>query len=203
MGHSRASKADSHARIVKLAADAFRARGVESISVAELMKRAGLTHGGFYRHFSSREALVAEAVELALREGGAAVDAVAAQPHATIGALVDAYLSVAHRDGVRSSCAVTALAADVARGGARARAAYTAQVHTYVRIIERLLGSRRRARRRGRALAALATLVGAVSMSRAVDDDRFSRQILAAAAADLDERLSATRPRRPFPRAPG
>jgi len=188
MGHSRAAKAESHARIVKLAADAFRARGIDGISVADLMKDAGLTHGGFYRHFSSREDLVGEAVELALREGGAAVDTVMARPDATFGALAGAYLSVSHRDGVTSSCAVTTLAGDVARGGQRARAAYTAQVRRYLRLIEASLGSRPSRRRRQRALAALATLVGAVSMSRAVNDERLSREILRAAMGDLGAR---------------
>src|SRR5258708_32051205 len=78
MGHSRADKKKSHQRIVKTAAARFRERGVDGIGVAELMKEADLTHGGFYGHFDSREQLVAEAVERALRDGG---EAVAANPN--------------------------------------------------------------------------------------------------------------------------
>src|SRR3981189_181680 len=77
MGHSKAAKEKSHQRIVKPAAARFRERGVDGIGVAELMKEADLTHGGFYGHFDSREELVAEAVECALRDGGAAGAAIA------------------------------------------------------------------------------------------------------------------------------
>ena len=189
MGHSRAAKAQSHERIVRLAARLFRERGVDGIGVAELMRAAGLTHGGFYRHFGSREALVAEAVDCALREGGAATDAVAALPRATIGSLVDAYLSLAHRDRLASSCAVTTLANDVARSGPRTRAAYTAQVRRYVELISRLISHLPGKRRRARATAALATLVGAVSMSRAVSDEKLSREILKAASDELKATL--------------
>ena len=190
MGHSKAAKTASHERIVKLAADMFRERGIDGISVADLMQCAGLTHGGFYRHFGSREDLVAEAVDRALREGSAAVDAVAARPGADIGALVDAYLSLVHRDRIASGCAVTALAGDVARGGKRMRSAYTAQVKRYLRVIAQLIEHLPQKARRTGALAALATLVGAVSMSRAVNDEKLSREILKSAADELKARLA-------------
>src|ERR1700677_2597057 len=96
MGNSKIAKAESHDRIVKLAAARFRETGIEGIGVADLMKDAGLTHGGFYRHFSSREELVAEAVERALQDGGQAVAAIANSKlgrSALLAALVDAYLS--------------------------------------------------------------------------------------------------------------
>jgi TetR/AcrR family transcriptional regulator, transcriptional repressor for nem operon len=190
MGHSKAAKTASHERIVKLAADMFRERGIDGISVADLMQCAGLTHGGFYRHFGSRDDLVAEAVDRALKEGSAAVDAIAASPGARIGALVDAYLSLVHRDKLSSSCAVTALAADVARCGRRTRTAYTGQVNRYVNVIARLIEHLPQKRRRAGALAALATLVGAVSMSRAVNDEKLSREILKSAADELKARLA-------------
>jgi TetR/AcrR family transcriptional regulator, transcriptional repressor for nem operon len=189
MGHSKAAKTASHERIVKLAADMFRERGIDGISVADLMQCAGLTHGGFYRHFDSREDLVVEAVDRALREGGAAVDAIAANPGTGIGALVDAYLSLVHRDKLASSCAVSALAGDVARSGKRARSAYTAQVNRYVRVIGKLIEHVPRKAQRASALAALATLVGAVSMSRAVNDEKLSREILKSAADELKARF--------------
>ena len=77
MGHSQEDKAGSHDRIVRAAAARFRESGVDGIGVADLMKNAGLTHGGFYRHFASRDELVAEAVERALQDGGRVVDALA------------------------------------------------------------------------------------------------------------------------------
>src|ERR1700738_1679552 len=125
MGHSRAEKADSHDRIVQVAAARFRENGVDRVGVADLMKDAGLTHGGFYRHFASRDDLVTEAIERALREGSRAGGGVATIKECPLNALVDAYLSTAHRDDVVTSCAVTTLAADVARSNERARSAYT------------------------------------------------------------------------------
>lgn len=190
MGHSKAEKAGSHERIVKVAADLFRERGVDGVGVAALMSAAKLTHGGFYRHFATREELVAEAVERALADGSAVAAAIASQPRATIGPVIDAYLSVAHRDRLSASCAVTTLAGDVARSGKRARAAYSAQVERYVSLLTKLVARVPAKKRRASALSALATLVGAVSMSRAVNDDALSREILEAAAETLKAQLA-------------
>jgi TetR/AcrR family transcriptional repressor of nem operon len=192
MGHSKAAKEKSHQRIVKTAAARFRERGVDGIGVAELMKEADLTHGGFYGHFDSREQLVAEAVECALRDGGAAVAAIASTkrpPAAVLGLLVDAYLSLAHRDGLATSCAVTSMANDVARSSARARSAYTKQVGIYLELLAKLIATDKRKSRRAKAITALATLVGAVSMARAVNDEKLSRELLKSAADELKAQL--------------
>jgi TetR/AcrR family transcriptional regulator, transcriptional repressor for nem operon len=190
MGHSKVEKAESHERILTAAAEVFRERGIDGISLADLMQVAGLTHGGFYRHFGSRDDLVAEGVERALRDGSAVADSIAANPRSTIGAVVDAYLSLAHRDNIASGCAVTALANDVARSNDRTRSAYSLQVVRYVELITRLVESLPQKKRRPAALAALATLVGAVSMARAVNDDELSREILKSAADELKARLA-------------
>src|SRR6185436_16668027 len=84
MGHSKADKDESHDRIVQVAAARFREIGVDGIGVADLMKEAGLTHGGFYRHFDSRDQLVAEAIERALLEGGRVVEALASSKNASL-----------------------------------------------------------------------------------------------------------------------
>ncbi len=192
MGHSKAEKEKSHRRIVKTAAARFRERGVDGIGLADLMKEADLTHGGFYGHFDSREELVAEAIECALRDGGEAVASVAGGNHppaATLRLLVDAYLSVAHRDGLATSCAVTTMANDVARGNARARSAYTKQVGIYLELLAKLIATDTRKSRRAKAISALATLVGAVSMARAVNDEKLSRELLKSAAAELKAQL--------------
>jgi len=189
MGHSRASKREHHEQIVGVAASRFREDGVDRVGVAELMHDAGLTHGGFYRHFRSRDELVAEAVERALHDGGQAMAAVAESAHEPLAAVIDAYLSVAHRDGLATSCAVTTMAADVARSNPRARAAYTRQVGVYIEMLMGLLPPGPSDRRRAMAIAALSTLVGAVSMARAVDDEALSREILASAAKELKAQL--------------
>ena len=190
MGRSKQDKAATHDHVVRIAAAKFRERGVDGIGVADLMNEAGLTHGGFYRHFESRDELVAEAVENALRDGSRRT--VAAVEHAKqppLAALIDAYLSTAHRDGLATSCAVTTMAGDVARGAARARSAYTLQVTTYLDLLARMIASETPRARRRKAIAALSTLVGAVSLARAVNDEAMSREILKAAADELKTAL--------------
>ena len=189
MGHSRANKREHHEEIVAVAASRFREDGVDRVGLATLMHDAGLTHGGFYRHFESRDELVAEAVERALHDGGQAMAAVAESPDDPLAAVIDAYLSVAHRDGLATSCAVTTLAADVARSNPRARAAYTSQVGVYIEMLVRLLPPGPSDQKRATAITALSTLVGAVSMARAVDDEALSREILASAASELKGQL--------------
>jgi TetR/AcrR family transcriptional repressor of nem operon len=188
MGHSKANKEQSHARIVQTAAARFREAGVDGVGVADLMKEAGLTHGGFYRHFASRDALVAEAIECALSDGSRAVEAIAtskASRQTVAATLVDAYLSTAHRDALATSCAVTTLAGDVARSNEQARTAYTKQVNMYLDLLANLAAAQPSKEKRAKAISALSSLVGAVSLSRAVNDEALSREILAAAAGEL------------------
>lgn len=193
MGHSQEDKAESHDRIVRTASARFRELGVDGIGVADLMKEAGLTHGGFYRHFASRDELVAEAVERALHDGSkAAFDAVEASKlpkQALLFALIDWYLGTPHRDGLATSCAVTSLAGDVARSGSRPRTAYTEKVEAYLALFAALIGGDPPKQARARALATWATLVGAVSLARAVNDDKLSREILKTAGDELKTRL--------------
>jgi TetR/AcrR family transcriptional repressor of nem operon len=192
MGNSQEGKAESHDRIVRTAAARFRELGVDGIGVADLMQQAGLTHGGFYRHFASRDELVAEAVERALHDGSqGAFDAVAKSrlpKQALLFALIDWYLGTPHRDGLATSCAVTSLAGDVSRSGGRPRAAYTEKVEAYLALFVRLIDGKPKAAR-AKAIAAWATLVGAVSMARAVGDDKLSREILKTAGDELKARL--------------
>jgi len=189
MARSKAEKAESHDRILQAAAARVRESGVDAIAVADLMKDVGLTHGGFYRHFASREALAEEAIGCALQEGAEAVAAAANTTECPIAALVDAYLSTRHRDELATSCAVTTLAADVARGNDRVRSAYTRQVGMYLEMLIALIAGDNQRARRAKAIAVLSTLVGAVSMARAVNDEKLSREILRSAADDLKAQL--------------
>ena len=188
MGHSRADKAENHDRIVQVAAERFREQGVDGIGVADLMRAAGLTHGGFYRHFASRDDLVAAAIERALGQGSRAVEAVAKIKNAPLAAVVDGYLSARHRDTLATSCAVTTMAADVARSDDRARSAYTRQVGIYLELLIKLIAGSKQRRRR-KAIAALSTLVGALSIARAVNDEKLSQEILMSAAEELKAQL--------------
>ena len=188
MGTSQAAKATSHDRILDIAAARIRRDGIGSLSVAELMKEAGLTHGGFYRHFESREHLVAEAAERALTQGSEWTMASAelgGQRGYT--ALVDGYLSTWHRDHPESGCGVAGVAADAARAGGPARGSYTRQVRECLAVLTDLTGNPDRQAGEREAVLTLSVLVGAISMARAVDDPDLSEQIMTDAAAALKQ----------------
>ena len=189
MGTSQEAKAASHDRILDIAAARIRRDGIGSLTVAELMKEAGLTHGGFYRHFDSRERLVAEAAQRALTQGSeptiAAGKLGGQRGYAT---LVDGYLSTRHRDQPESGCGVAGVAADVARDGGPARGSYTRQVKECLAVLADLTGNPDRQAGEREAALTLSVLVGAISMARAVDDHDLSEQILANAAVALKER---------------
>jgi TetR/AcrR family transcriptional repressor of nem operon len=186
VGTSQAAKAATHDRILDIAAAQIRREGVDSLSVAELMKQAGLTHGGFYRHFDSREALVAEATQRALSQGSArAIAAADLGGKRGYVAIVNGYLSAQHRDHPETGCAVATSAGDVARTGGAACTAYARQVQEYLTVLEALIDKSGSAAARRKAVLTLSVLVGAVSMARAVDDPALSDQILADAAAAL------------------
>lgn len=178
MGHSQNEKEKNHRAIVEIAAQKMRESGTEGPGVAEIMKEAGLTHGGFYKHFGSRDDLVAEAVEAAIAQGREGYEKVTAEADDPLAAFVDWYLSSTHRDDPGTGCAVVALGSDAARADERVRAAYRGQVESYIAHMEELLGGGEEARRR--AIAAVTSMVGAMLISRAVGDEALSEEILAA-----------------------
>ena len=186
MGSSQADKAASHERIVKTASRRMRRDGIDSISVAELMNEAGLTHGGFYRHFDSRDELVAEAIDTALAQGSERIQAAAklGGPEA-LAAIIDGYLSRLHRDKPETGCAVAALPTDIARTNARVRTAYARQVRSYIELLAELTPGRDS----DEAHLILAALVGALVLARAVDDRGMSDEILDSAARALHHRV--------------
>jgi len=190
VGTSQAAKAASHDRILDIAAARIRRDGIDSLTVAQLMQEAGLTHGGFYRHFDSREHLVAEAAQRALSQGSTWTMA-----SGRLGGrrgftkLVDGYLSAWHRDHPESGCGVAGIAVDVARADGSARAAYTHQVQECLAVLADLNDNADREVREREAVLTLSALVGAVSLARAVDDPDLSQQLLTNAAAALKERI--------------
>lgn len=182
VGSSQADKNASHQRIVKTASRRMRRDGIDSVSVAELMNEAGLTHGGFYRHFDSRDDLVAEAIDTALVQGSERVQAAArlGGPEG-IAAIIDGYLSPLHRDKPETGCAVAALPTDIARADARARAAYSRQVRDYIELLAELSPTPDS----DQAHLVLAALVGALALARAVDDRALSDELLGSVARAL------------------
>jgi TetR/AcrR family transcriptional regulator, transcriptional repressor for nem operon len=189
MARSQAEKEATHRRIVKAAAAQVRRDGVDAVRVSELMREAGLTHGGFYRHFGSREDLIDEAIDAALTDGSRQAEpAESLDPGTELAHIIDGYVSKAHRDNPQAGCAVAALPADVSRCGSRVRQAYSRQVRRY---IDRLAGLIRQAdpdTKRDEAILTLSALVGAVAMARAVDDAELSDEILTGTANALHRR---------------
>lgn len=173
MGGSQDQKAASHRRIVEIAAERMRTQGLAQPGVAEVMRAAGLTHGGFYKHFGSRDDLVAEATEHALLASAERMRQAVEGAADPLAAFVDAYLSEAHRDDVGAGCGLVALGADAARADDRVRAAYAAQVERYLALLEDLLGDERE-----RAPVVLSALVGALLVARALGDSPRSDAIL-------------------------
>jgi TetR/AcrR family transcriptional repressor of nem operon len=192
MGHSQTEKTRHHDRIVEVAARRIREVGTEAPGVAEIMAGAGLTHGGFYKHFGSRDELIAEAAARTYADSERAVQQVIDGADDPLAAFVDWYLSSEHRDNPGSGCSVVALGNDVPRAGDELRTGYTEQVRRYLVRLDELLGTDGARRPSAAATAALATLAGAVLVARAVDDPELSDQILRdARAAVLAQRSSA------------
>lgn len=169
MRRSREETARTRRGAVGAASRLFRERGIESVSVGEVMATLGMTAGGFYRHFASKEALAAEACAAAFAESGLARD-----PGRSPEAMLRRYLGKAHRDAPAAGCPMPALASDMARQPAAVRRAYTEGVRDAIARIRQLApgtGSRKR-------LALLAGMVGALALARAVDDEALSAGIL-------------------------
>ena len=187
----------SRARIVSAAARLLRERGFDGIGVDELMQSAGMTHGGFYRHFQSKDDLIVESCRQAFaqtREGLAGV--LASEPDAPLKALVARYLSADHRDDPGAGCSLTTLAADAARRGNPAlRLVFTDAVRTYVDAIATLVPADSPEAKRQAAFATLAEMVGAVVLARVVADDReLADEMIDRVRDDLSVRLEARGP---------
>ncbi len=170
-------------KIVTTAAKLFRERGFDGIGVSELMQEVGLTHGGFYGHFASKEALMAQTLEYALGESARKWGRIiAAKPTQSASAIAQSYLSLRHRDDPGDGCVLPTLGAEVARRGTPVRRMFTAGFAGLAELLGGSLVARSKAARRKKALAICAALVGAMTLARAVDDPQLSDEILAAAA---------------------
>jgi TetR/AcrR family transcriptional regulator, transcriptional repressor for nem operon len=183
---SREKAAETRERILDAASALFRAKGFGGIGVADIMKAADLTHGGFYGHFASKEDLVAEASRRSTARAAASWErVVAAAPDKPYAALLDHYLAASHRDEPGKGCAFAALGADAARGNAAVRKAFAEGLRPLLDIITNALPGFSKPARRRKAVAAMSTLVGALTLARAVDDPALSNEILDAARQEL------------------
>jgi TetR/AcrR family transcriptional repressor of nem operon len=183
---SREQAAQNRERILEAAAQRFRERGFEGIGVADLMKEAGLTHGGFYGHFSSKEDLIAEASARALAQSLELWSKLADRPSGDpLSALADAYLNRRHRDNPGGGCVLAALGPDVSRQGRAVRRTVTDHVRSACDFLAKLIPGKSKAARRRKAISTYATLVGAMVIARAVDDRALSQEILDAGLASV------------------
>jgi TetR/AcrR family transcriptional repressor of nem operon len=175
MRKSRDEAAQTRKRIVTAAAGEFRKNGIVATGLADLMKAAGLTHGGFYKHFVSKDHLVTEACIEAVQT--AIFERLAAAASEGSGA-VAAYLSTDHRDNPATGCPLSAIGSELARSDEKTRAVAT---DGFLRLVEIMAGQFGRippAVARRRALVAVSTMIGALTMSRIVTDRELSAEIL-------------------------
>ncbi len=173
-------KAEENREKVLLAAGMlFRQRGIDGVSVADIMKAAGLTHGAFYGQFKSKDDLAAQSIARALsnkRQAWMALE----DDGKPFEAVVKGYLTAKHRDCPANGCAFAAIGDELARGSPVVRHAVTTEFRILIESLSGLAPGRSRAERRKRALAAYSSMIGALLLSRVVDDPEMSAEILAA-----------------------
>ena len=181
------SKEATHERIVEVAARAIRRSGYNGASVADIMKDAGLTHGGFYAHFPSREAMLAEAADHAGSEGLVMMERVAASSplQQALPAMIRAYLSEAHIGGIENGCAVAALGSEMPRQAPDVRRVATRRIKEMIDLVARQSPDWGQPDAHERALVTVATMVGTLLLARAVDEPQLSDALLNAALKRL------------------
>jgi TetR/AcrR family transcriptional repressor of nem operon len=174
-------------KVLDVAGTLFRERGFDGIGVADIMKRAGLTHGGFYGQFASKDDLAAETTARVLGKAGWQ-ERLTGKANPSFGDVVRAYLSPRHRDDPGTGCLFSALGSDAARQPRAVRRAFTDGFRARVDAWLKLVPGRSAAARREKALVTMAALVGALMLSRAVDDPALSDEILQATAREFGRR---------------
>ncbi|EJT06039.1 TetR/AcrR family transcriptional regulator [Rhizobium sp. CCGE 510] len=191
MGRSQLEKQKTHERIVETASKRLREAGLDGIGVADLMKEAGLTVGGFYKHFASRDDLVAEAIQSAFDSWGRKLEAEGVNPaEMTAADVADRYVSVHHRDNPGDGCPFAALTSDISRSGEKARAIATDGLkRNFASLANKAAGADEGSRRR-KAIMAFAMMAGGVGLARVSSDGELSDEILATVrdfVADIDK----------------
>ena len=195
MRYSREHKLETHARIVKRASVRLREKGAHGIGVADLMKDAGLTHGGFYAHFDSREALVIEAFAYAMDRSIERWRKLAEQtpPDKRLATIVDSYLTTVHRDDPGHGCAVPTLGAEIARESPKTRKAFAAKLEQMTDILAEQIPALPRKTAHKQAMATLATMMGTLVLARVAGSGELSDDILGAGREAVLERAATAK----------
>ena len=178
----------THERIVGAAARAIRRSGYDGTGVADIMQEVGLTHGGFYAHFASREAMLAEAADRAGAESVATLTrvAAAAPPAEALRSMIRAYLSKEHVDGVENGCPMAALGSEMPRQAPKVRRAATRRIKEAIDLVARHSPRQGQPGAYQQALVTVAAMVGALVLARAVDDPKLSAALRAASQKHFD-----------------
>ena len=201
MRYSKDHKAETHDRIVKNASVRLRERGAASLGVAELMKEAGLTHGGFYAHFASRDALISEAFAHAMQQttGRWRRRAEQVPEGKRLASIVNGYLSAEHRDDIGNGCALPSLGIEVSRASPKTRKAFANKLDDMIAMLVEQSPNLPAKIARREAIAVISTIMGAMILARAVGAGDFSDEILGAGrhAALRGEEAAKPRTRKP------
>src|SRR5690348_1783828 len=188
MRMSRVQAEKNRKTVIDVASRLFREHGFDGIGLKNLMKGAGLTQGAFYKQFTSKDDLAAQASRRALESAFQRwSDAAAANPQDPLGAVIALYLGMGHREERGDGCPVVALGADAARQGAAVKASFEAGIRKYLELLGSWVGDAEGKEPGGKAMAILSTMVGAMVLSRAVNDEQLSKQFLQAAAKSVME----------------
>ena len=202
MRYSREHKLETHARIVKKASVRLREKGAHGIGVADLMKDAGLTHGGFYAHFDSREALVIEAFTHAMDRSTERWRKLAEQtpPEKRLAMIVNTYLTPLHRDDPGHGCSIPALGAEIARESPKTRRAFAGRLEQMIDTLAAQLPGVPRKAARKQAMAAIATMMGTLVLARVAGNGDFSDELLGAGRDAVLDRAKSAKPKKSAPK---
>jgi len=183
---SRIQAAENRQTVIDVASRLFREHGFDGIGLKDLMKGAGLTQGAFYKQFASKDDLAAQASRRALESAFSRWSAAAAaNPKDPLGAVLAFYLSTEHREERMEGCPVVALGSDAARQGSTVKASFEAGIREYLKLLGRWVSEADSEEPSGKAMAILSSMVGAVLLSRAVNDEHLSKRFLQAAAESV------------------
>ncbi|AZO07457.1 MULTISPECIES: TetR/AcrR family transcriptional regulator [unclassified Mesorhizobium] len=193
---SRNQAEQNRQTVIDVASRLFREHGFDGIGLKDLMKGAGLTQGAFYKQFASKEDLAAQASRRAMESSAHRwAEATASKPEDPVGAVIEFYLSSGHRGERMDGCPVVALGSDAARQGSDVKASFETGIRKYLDLLGGWVGDARQGDSRDKAMAILSTMVGAVILSRAVNDEGLSEQFLQAAAESIRAGLADGRQR--------
>jgi TetR/AcrR family transcriptional repressor of nem operon len=178
--------------VINAASELFREHGFDGIGLNDLMKGAGHTQGGFYKQFASKEDLAAQASRRAMEEATQKWStAIAARPEHPLDALINFYLCPEHRDGRSDGCPLVALGADAARHGTEVKVAFEAGIKGHLEVLDGLISATDGEKLRHKSVAVLATMVGALLLSRAENDEALSTCFLDVAAGEIRRTVAA------------